>query len=135
MHERDASPLAIPIIEEAVIVDKIAVTTDAVRIRTSVETHDVLVEDQLERSVLRIERIAADRAVETAPPPREEGDTMIVSVVEERLVIGKRLFVVEEIHVTREQTQKRVAIPVTLRRTQATIEHPAQETTGSKNNG
>ncbi len=135
MPETDATPWAIPIIEEEVTVDKVAVTTDAVRVHTSVETHDILVEDQLERGVLRIERIAVDRAVDVAPAPRDEGDTTIVSVVEERLVIEKRLFVVEEVHVTRERTQERVVIPVTLRRTQATIEHPSQESTGSENNG
>ena len=136
MVEPDDLTRRIPILEESVTVNKVEVRTDAVRVATSVETRDVLVEEVLDRGVLKIERVKVDRAVDVAPAPREEGDTTIISLVEERLVVEKRLFVVEEIHVTREQATERVAIPVTLRATRATIERPMGEpTTGSTING
>lgn len=136
MPDPDDLTLRVPIFEEAVSVDKVAVQTDAVRVRTSVDQREVLVEDVVERGVLKVKRIPMDRAVDVAPPPREEGATTIISLIEERVVVEKRLFVVEEIHVTREQTQERVAIPVTLRTTRATIERPSGEpTTGSTTNG
>ena len=117
--------LRVPIIEETATVDKIAVKTDAVRVSTCVEERDVTLEEIVQHQALTIKRVAVDLAVDAAPPVREEGSTTIISLVEERLVIEKRLFVVEEIHVTREQTQEHVAIPVTLRTTRATIEHRA----------
>ena len=136
MPDPDDLTLRVPIFEEAVTIDKVDVQTDAVRVRTSVDQREVLVEDVVERGALRVERVSVDRAVDTAPPPREEGATTIISLVEERLVVEKRLFVVEEIHITREQTQERVAIPVTLRTTRATIERPMDEpATGSITNG
>ncbi len=95
----------------------------------------MLVEEVLSLGVLKIERVKLDRAVDVAPPLRDEGNTTIISLVEERLVVEKRLFVVEEIHVTRETTQERVAIPVTLRATRATIERPNDTSTGSITNG
>ena len=136
MPDPDDLTLRVPIIEETISVDKVAVQTDAVRVHTFVDQREVLIEDVAERGVLKVERISIDRAVDVAPLPRQEGATTIISLVEERVVVEKRLFVVEEIHVTREQTQERVAIPVTLRTTRATIERPMDEpTTESTTNG
>ncbi|MGI3903250.1 MAG: YsnF/AvaK domain-containing protein [Janthinobacterium lividum] len=136
MTPPDDLTLRVPIIEESVTVDRVDVQTDAIRVRTSVDQRDVMVEEVVERGALRVERVPMDRAVDVAPPPREEGATTIISLVEERLVVEKRLFVVEEIHVTLEQTQELVAIPVMLRTTRATIERPSGEpTTGSTTNG
>jgi len=136
MPDPDDQTIRVPIFEESVTVEKVDVQTDAVRVRTSVEQREVLVEDIVDRGTLRIERVSVDRAVDIAPSPREEGGTTIISLVEERLVVEKRLFVVEEIHITREQTQERVALPVTLRTMRATIERPSGEpTTGSKIDG
>lgn len=136
MPDPDDLTFRVPILEESVTVDKVGVRTDAVRVRTSVDEREVMVEDALDRGTLKVERVRMDRPVDAAPPPREEGATTIISLVEERLVVEKRLFVVEEIHITREQTQERVAIPVTLRTTRATIERPMDDaTTGSTTNG
>ena len=136
MPDQDSGTFTVPIIEESVILDKVKVETDVVRVHTSVEEHEVVVEDVVQREALTIKRVRMDRSVDVAPSPREEGNTTIISLIEERLVVEKRLFVVEEIHVTREQSQERVAIPVTLRATRATIERPSDEpTTGSTTNG
>ncbi len=135
MPDPDDRILRVPVIEETATVNKVAVQTDAVRVSTSAEEREVMIEDSVSRQTFKVERIPMDQAVDVAPLPREEGSTTIISLVEERLVIEKRLFVVEEIHVTREQTQERVAIPVTLRTTRATIERPSStETKGSNSN-
>ncbi|WP_267382451.1 MULTISPECIES: YsnF/AvaK domain-containing protein [unclassified Sphingomonas] len=136
MPEPDDLTQIIPTVEESVTVDKVVVQTDAVRVRTLVEETDVLVEDVVDREALKIKRVRLDQPVTVAPPPREEGDTTIISLIEERLVVEKRLFVVEEIHVTREKTQERVTIPVTLRAVRATVERPSEpSTTGNTTNG
>ena len=103
----------IPIIEESVTIGKTVVQTDAVRVRTFVDEHSVMVEDTL----------------------RREGLTTIISLVEERVVVEKRLFVVEEVHVTRARTQEHVAIPVTLRAMRAEVERASDtQSTGSTTN-
>ena len=116
----------IPLYEERIEVRKSAVVSDQVRVRTSVDERSVLVEDDLERGGLQIERIAVDRPVATAPEPRQEGDTLVVSVVEERLVVEKRLFVIEEVRITRTSTTEHVAIPETVRTMRATIDRTDQ---------
>ena len=135
MSDPDELTVIVPVVEESLTVDKVAVVTDAVRVTTTVDTHDVLVEETLDRGVLRVERFPIDRPIDAAPPQREEGDTTIISVVEERLVVEKRLFLVEEVHVTRGRAQEHVAIPVTLRRTRATVEQSPDISKGSIMNG
>ncbi len=112
-----------PIVEEQLHVGKADVVTDEVRVTTSVEERAVLIEEDIERGDLHVERIAVERAVAEAPEPRQDGETLIVSIVEERIVVEKRLFVVEELRITRTTTTERVTIPETVRTMWATVEH------------
>lgn len=116
----------IPLYEEQLEIDKVQAITDRVQVSTHVDEHAVLIEDTVERGKLTIERIAVDRAVTEAPEPRQEGDTLIVSLVEERLVVEKRLFVIEELRITRTSTTEHVAIPETVRTMRATAAHTKQ---------
>ena len=118
---QDNDDRTIPLYEEQVAVTKKAVISDRVRVSTSVEERSILVEEDLERGGLHVERVAVDRPVQSAPDPRQDGDTLIVSIVEERLVVEKRLFVVEEVRLTRTSTTEHVAIPETVRVTRATV--------------
>ncbi len=128
MADSDDPVVRVPIIEETATIDKVVVQTDAVRILTSVDEREVTVRDTVVGETFDIRRVTMDRVVDIAPPLRKEGSTTIISLVEERVVVEKRLFLIEEIHVTRKATQEHVAIPVTLRSTRATIERPSQTT-------
>lgn len=125
MHDDDRGQ-TIPLFEEQMRVDKAQVVTDRLRVSTTVDEHPVLIEELVERGDLQVERVAVDRAVAQAPEPRQEGDTLIVSIVEERLVVEKRLFVIEELRITRTSTTERVAIRDTIRTMRATIEQTPQ---------
>ncbi|MDN4633654.1 YsnF/AvaK domain-containing protein [Sphingomonas sp. PsM26] len=122
----DDDKRTIPLYEEHLEIDKLQTVTDRVKVSTHVDERTVLLEDTVERGDLTIERIAVDRAVAQAPEPRQEGDTLIVSLVEERLVVEKRLFVIEELRITRTSTTEHVAIPQTVRTMRATVEHAKQ---------
>jgi uncharacterized protein (TIGR02271 family) len=113
----------IPLYQEHIDVEKAEAVTDRLRVTTHVEERPVLIEDDVERGRLTVERLAVERAVTQAPEPRQEGDTLIVSVVEERLVVEKRLFVVEELRITRTATTERVSVAETVRTMRATVEH------------
>ena len=110
----------IPIVEEQVHVAKRTVERERVRVRTAVDSRDVLVNDSLDVEALEIERRVVDRAVDAAPSPREENGNLIIPIVEERLV--KQLFVVEEIVVRRVTTAEPITATVPLRRMRAVIE-------------
>jgi len=65
---------------------------------------------------------SADRQIDTAPDIRNDGDTTIIPVVEERLVVEKRLFLREEIHVHRRRVVTQFRQNVTLRSQDVVVE-------------
>jgi uncharacterized protein (TIGR02271 family) len=118
----DSTSERIPLVEEHLRVDKRVVETGRVRIRTSVDESRVWVREDLEREEVDVVRVPIDRQVEAVPQVRIEDDVIIVPVVEEVVVVEKRLFLVEELHVRRRRTVQHVEEPITLRRTRAEIE-------------
>ena len=117
------SERTIPLYQEHVSVQKAEAVTDRLRVMTHVEERYIVVEEDVERGQLMVERVAIERPVSQAPEPRQEGDTLIVSIVEERLVVEKRLFVIEELRITRTTATEHVSIPETVRTMRATVEH------------
>ena len=118
----DQAELRLPIVAEEVTVERRAVETDRVRVRTVVDTDERLVEESVRTGSLTVERLPMDHEVAAAPGVRQEGDTTIFAIVEERLVVEKRLFVVEEVRVTRSSRDEAVTTPVSLRRMRAVVE-------------
>ncbi len=62
------------------------------------------VESQLFRHGYTVRKVAVDRVLDEPALPRQEGDTMIYPVMEEVLVVQKRLILKEEIHITPERS-------------------------------
>ena len=119
----------IPIVAEEARVFRQA-QTERVSVRTIPEEHEVVLRDMVQRENIEITRVPVDRQVADAPPVRVEGDVTIVSVIEERLVAEKRLFVVEEVHLRRRSSVEQVELPATLRRTRVEIEREDMGSTG-----
>ncbi len=123
MTDKSADLVAtIPVFQEEAFVDKRLIDTEQVRIRTSSEEESVLVRETVSTDQVEIRRIAVERAVEHAPAIREEDGVTIVPILEERLVVEKRLFVVEEIHIVRTRQVEAVELPTTLRRTRVDVD-------------
>ena len=114
---------AIPLVEERVTVGKRQVETGRYRVRISVEEREERVPVELSHDEVEIERVPKNLAVQELPSVRLEGTTTIIPVVEEVVVVEKRLVLVEEIHVRRRSTTVTEEIPITLRAEQAAIEH------------
>lgn len=118
----DVAETRIPIVEEEARIIKRAVATEHVTVRTRSEEEQVLVRDEVQRQHVEVTRVPLDQEVAVAPPVRTEGDVTIVPVLEERLVVEKRLFLVEELHLTRSRRSEQVELPTTLRRTRVEVE-------------
>ena len=121
----DADEVLVPLVEERVEVEKIVVETDHVRVRTVVDEHSETIEQVLRTGRLDVRHIPLDQEVAETPAPRQDGDTLIVSIVEERLV--KRLFLIEEVHITQSSHTEAVRVPVSLRRMRAVVEQDAAD--------
>ncbi len=113
----------IPVIEEQLQVGKKVVETGSVRINKIVREEEVNVEAPVVVEKLDIERVPVNRYVESAPPAvRYEGDVMIVPILEEVVVVEKRLVLVEELRITKRQEHTQVSQPVILRKEEVTVD-------------
>jgi uncharacterized protein (TIGR02271 family) len=114
--------VSVPVIEEELEVGKRRVEGDRVSVRTIPRERTEVVEQPLESMEVEVERIAIDREIDTAPEIRNDGDTMIIPIVEERLVVEKRLFLREEVHVRRRRVVTQFRQNVTLRSQEVVVE-------------
>ncbi|HEX8615875.1 MAG TPA: YsnF/AvaK domain-containing protein [Telluria sp.] len=78
-------------------------TGSGVRIHKTVSEHPHHIDETLRYDELDVRHVLVDKIVplSEAPVPRQEGDTLIVPVVEEVLVTERRLRIKEEVHITR----------------------------------
>lgn len=114
--------IRLPVIEEEAHVLKRATEIEHVTVRTVPEQEQIVVRDEVRREHVEIKRVAVEREVDRAPDVREEDGVTIIPVLEERLVVEKRLFLVEEIHVSRSTLAEAVELPTTLRRTRVDVD-------------
>ena len=122
---RTVAEEAIPVVEETATVGKRQVVTGRVRVQTMTDTIEEVTQATVQRESVEVTRVPIDRVVETAPEIRTEGDVTILPVVEEVLVVEKRLVLKEEVHIRRRATSKTVEVPVTLRKQRAVVEREA----------
>lgn len=115
------TPDTIEIVHEDLRVEKQAVETGRVSVRTSVTEHDETVALLLRQQDVSVERVSVGRVVSEAPAIRQEGDTVIIPILEEILVVEKRLVLKEELHIRTDTTERLERRTVTLRTEQADI--------------
>ena len=98
---RATEELVLPLAAEEIVVGRRRVEGRTVRVVTGTREHEHLVEEALTHERVEIEHVAVDRFVDAIPSPRVEGDTTILSVVEEVVVLERRLLLKEEIRIRR----------------------------------
>ena len=100
---RNVKPAVIPVIQEQATVSKRVVETGRVRIAKQVREYEEIVDVPNVQEEVKIVRVPVNKMVDAAPDVRTEGEMTIIPIVEERYVVEKRLFVVEELHVRKEK--------------------------------
>jgi uncharacterized protein (TIGR02271 family) len=113
---------AIPLMEERLSITKRAVESGRVRVHITVEEDEQKITEELCRNDVHIERVPKNIHIAEAPHVRIEGNTTIIPVVEEVVVVEKRLMLVEEVHISRRSVTEPTEIPVKVRRERATVE-------------
>ena len=106
---------------ETIEVGHRAIEKGTVRVETVVRTRDAVIDELLAREDVVIERVDIRQIVDRAPGIREEGDTIIVPVIEEVLVTERRLFLKEEVRIRRVRTTERYQEVVALREEDAVV--------------
>ncbi len=112
----------IPLTEERAVVSARPVERGSVRVSTHREEREELIRQTLHHQDVSIERVSRHERVEATPAVRQEGDTLILPIVEQVLVTEVRLMLVEEVRITRRDRTEDVEQKVLLRRMRATVE-------------
>ena len=123
-----AEVLVVPLVQETLQVTKQEVVTGGVRLTKRVIEREEIVDEALLKQDVHIERVAINQMVTEAPQARQEGDTFIVPLLEEVLVVEKRLFLKEEVRITRTQSEVHQPQTVTVRTEEAILEEIAPKT-------
>ena len=110
------------VLEETLTVSKRRRSMGSVRVGIRTETVAASAEVDLDRYAVEVTRVPVGRVVIEAPDVRAEGDTTIIPVVEERMVVVKQLFLVEEVHIRHVLEREIVRELVTLRQQRAVVE-------------
>jgi len=137
MVEDDQSRV-LPLAEETLNVRVRDVVTGRVRMSTVTETFQEVVRQELKGVRAEVARVPVDRTLapgEVPPGPRTEGDVTIIPILEEVVVVEKRLVLKEELHITHTATSETIEVPVELRRQRAVIDRLPGATDTEANSG
>jgi uncharacterized protein (TIGR02271 family) len=112
----------IPVIAEEAIISKRLVQGGGVRISKVVHEREETVHTTLARQETDVTRVPVGEFVSEAEQSRQEGDTLIVPVYEEVLVVEKRLRLRERLMITKRLVETDQDEPVVLRAEEVIIE-------------
>ena len=107
--------------QEMAVVSRRVVAGQTVRVQTTTATREHLVEEELVHETIEIERVPIGRVVDAAPEVRQEGDVTVLPVMEEVLVVERRLVLKEEVRIRRVRTAETHRETVLLREQAATV--------------
>jgi uncharacterized protein (TIGR02271 family) len=119
--ELSDSERVIPLLREELEIDRRTMER-TIRIHKTVEERVETVEEPVVSESVEIDRVPVERFVDEAPPIREEGDVTIIPILEEVLVVEKRLMVREEVRIRRRTERHTDRRDVPLRREDVRVE-------------
>lgn len=96
----------ISVLNEFLTVKKKIVETGRIHISKKIQLREENFNVPVMQEHVNVERITINQYVNEAPQIRQVGKTMIIPVLKEVWVVRKELLLIEEIHVTRTQTEE-----------------------------
>ena len=113
----------IPVVREEVHVGKRVVERGGVRVHKRVEEHEEVVEQPTFHEEVTVERVPVGRPLDQEIGSRQEGDTLIIPVLEEMLVVERRLVLKEEVRITKRRVDETEQARVVVREEHVDIEN------------
>jgi uncharacterized protein (TIGR02271 family) len=112
---------AFPLHAEELSVSRQQIAGDTVQVSIVTREGDGVVDEMLNHERVEIDRVPIGRPVDAIPPVRQEGETTILPVVEEIIVVQRRLILKEEVRIKRLHVSERHQEAVVLRKQEAVI--------------
>ena len=116
----------IPVVEERIAVSKRKIETGTVRVALTTDAERLIARETLHGRRVEVARVSVNRELpegEAVPDIRQEGDTLVIPLVEEVAVVTKRLVIRDEVRLRFIPTEEPFAEEVTVRRQRAAVEH------------
>lgn len=114
--------VVIPVIAEELVVDKLQHDTGGVRVTKKVQEHVEIVDEPLLREEVTVERCPMNVLIDAPARVREEGDTLIIPVMEEFMVVERQLLLKEEVHIHKRRQQVHAPQQVVVRSEEVRVE-------------
>ncbi len=114
--------LHFPVAEERLVPVKRPADLGELRIHKSVEEAEEAVREPVSRDELVVERVSVGRPLDAPLEPRVEGDWLVIPIMEEVLVVQKRLMLTEEIRIRKRQLTEEQEVRETVRRERVEFE-------------
>jgi uncharacterized protein (TIGR02271 family) len=111
-----------PVMKEELAVERRVIDVAGVRVTKSVREEERVVDETLWRDEVGFDFVEVNRVVDGPIPVRSEGATLIVPILEEVLVVEKRLLLREELRLTRRRVKVRAEQTVTLRSEEISVD-------------
>jgi len=125
-HEETGADLGgesrVPLLEEQVEFGTRMVDLGEIRVHKTVEEREEVRRGPLTREDVEIERIRVNRAVDAPEQRRQEGDWLVIPIMEEVFIVQKQLMVTEEIRIRKHLVTQEHEVRETIRRERASIE-------------
>lgn len=116
--------LIVPVVHEDARLETRTVETGRVHVRKTVEEREELLTRTLASDEVQVEHVAVGSLVDpnAVPCTREVDGVLIVPVLEEVLVVEKRLLLKEELHVRKHRREVHYSQPVVLKSERVVVE-------------
>jgi hypothetical protein len=113
----DQQEMVIPVVQEELTVIKEKIERAKVLINKRIETRDEVVSTPTTTEEVVVEHIPIERIIEDQVPEiREEDGVLIIPIIEEITVVEKRLFLKEEVRISKRHKTSDSSQTVTLRK-------------------
>ena len=100
-NEMNSKDIKLLVINEEIKVHKKLVDGDTVRITKKTNEFSETIDTSVTTEEVKIEKVAFNKYLDTHPEVRYEGDTIIIPVVKEVVVVEKKILLVEEVRITK----------------------------------
>jgi uncharacterized protein (TIGR02271 family) len=116
MKRKSEDPPSLNVLHEQVNIDKETVVSGKVVIRKNVYEENEMITVSVSHEEVKIKKVAINKYVDAAPEIRYEGETTIIPVIKEVLIVEKKLLLVEEVHVTKNVVTETIEHTVPVRK-------------------
>jgi uncharacterized protein (TIGR02271 family) len=127
MKRKNENTPSLNVLQEKANIDKRVVESGKVYIHKKVHETDEEIAVPVSHEAVTIKKIPVNKYVDAAPSVRNEGNTTIIPVIKEVLVIEKKLLLVEEVHVIKDIVEKTEEHTIPLRKEEIEVERYKRE--------